>query len=85
MVQSCFEREDNNIILKALHFELLDHIGRGRPKQMWKKLVQKEMHKNGLVMKDACDCDKWQEVVISMTIRNPANSVNREETRSKLN
>jgi len=43
------------------------------------------MHKNGLVMKDACDRDKWREVMKSMTIRNPANSVNGEETGSKLN
>jgi len=42
------------------------------------------MHKNGLVMKDVCDRDKWGEVVKSMTIRNPVNSVNGEETGLKL-
>jgi len=78
-------REENNVLLKAMHFELLSRIGKGRPKQTWKKQVQKEMHKNGLVMKDACDRDKWREMVKSMTIRNPANSVNGKETGSKLN
>jgi len=78
-------REGNNVLLEALHFELLARIGRGRPKQTWKKQEQKEMHKNELVMKDACDRDKWRKVMKSMTIRNPANSVNGVETGSKLN
>jgi len=41
--------EENNVLLEALHFELPGRTGRGRPKQTWKKQVQKEMHKNGLV------------------------------------
>jgi len=76
-------REDNIVLLKALHFQLPGRIRRGRPKQTWKKQVQKEILKNGLVMKDACDREKWREVK-SMTIRNPTNSVNGEETGSKL-
>jgi len=48
-------REDNNVLLKALHFELSGRTGKGRPKQTCKKQVQKKMHKNGLVMKEACD------------------------------
>jgi len=51
-------REEDNVLLKALHFELLGCIRRRRPKPTWKKQVQKEMHKNGLVMKDACNQDK---------------------------
>jgi len=35
--------EENNVLLKALHFELLGRIGRGQPKQMQKKQIQKEM------------------------------------------
>jgi len=31
------------------------------------------------------DWDKWQKVVKSMIIRNPANSVDGKETGSKLN
>jgi len=42
------------------------------------------MNKNGLVMEDAYNREKWQ-VVKSITIRNPANSVNGEEAGSKLN
>jgi len=77
-------RESINILLKVLHFELLGRIERGRPKQTWKKQVQKEMYKNGLVMKHECDREKCREVVKSMAIRNPANSVNGEEIGSKL-
>jgi len=43
------------------------------------------MLKIRLVIEDACDRDKWREVVKSMTIRNPANSVDRKETGLKLN
>jgi len=41
-------REDNIVLLKALHFELLGRTGRRRPKQTWKNQVQNDMHKNGL-------------------------------------
>jgi len=41
-------------------------------------------NKNGQVM-DACDREKWRKVVKSMTKRNPVNSVDGEETGSKLN
>ena len=37
-------KEDENVIVKA----------RGRPKQTWKKQVENEMKKNGLVKEDAC-------------------------------
>ena len=40
-------RKDENVIVKALKFEVSN--GRGRPKQMWKKQVENEMKKNGLV------------------------------------
>jgi len=36
-------------------------------------------------MEDPYIWDKWREVVKSMTIQNPANSVDGEETGSKLN
>jgi len=49
------------------------------------KQVETEMHINGLVMKDVYDRDKWREVVKLMTVQNPTNSVNGEETGSKLN
>ena len=68
-------KEDKNVIVKALKFEVSDSRGRGRRKQTWKKQVENEMKKNGLVKEDACDLTKWRGVVKRMTIRNPANSV----------
>ena len=68
-------KEDKNVIVKALNFEVSDSTGRGRPKQTWKKQVECEMKKNGLVKEDACNRTKWQGVVKTMIIRNPANSV----------
>ena len=35
-------KEDENVIVKALKFEVSGSRGRGRPKQMWKKLVENE-------------------------------------------
>ena len=63
-------KEDENVIVKALKFEVSG--SRGRPKQMRKKQVENKMKKNGLVKEDACDQIKWRGVVKTMTIRNPA-------------
>ena len=50
-------KEDENLIVKALKFEVSG--GRGRPKQTWKKQEENKMKKNGLVKEDACDRAKW--------------------------
>ena len=76
--------EDKNVIVKALKFEVSDSRGRGRPKQTWKKQVENEMKKNGLVKEDACDLTKWRGVVKRMTIRNPVNSVDGDNTGSNM-
>ena len=70
-------KEDENVIVKALKFEVSGTRGRGRPKQTWKKQVENEMKKNGLVKEDACDRTKWRGVVKTLTIQNPANSVDK--------
>ena len=54
-----------------MKFELSGSIGRGRPKQTWKKQVENKMKKNGLVKEDASNRTKWRGVVKTMTIRNP--------------
>ena len=75
-------KEEENVTLKALKIQ--GNGSRGRPKQTWKKQVENEMKKNGLVKKDACDRTKWRGVVKTMTIRNPANSVDGENTGSNM-
>ena len=75
-------RKDENVIVKALKFEVSGSGGRGRPKQV--STVENEMKKNGLVKEDACDRTKWRGVVKTMTIRNPANSVDGDNTGSKM-
>ena len=77
-------KEDENVIVKALKFEVSGSRGRGRPKQTWKKQVENEMKKNGLGKEDACDRTKWRGVVKTMTIRNPANSVDGDNTGSNM-
>ena len=61
-------KEDEDVIVKALQFEVSGSRGRGRPKQTWKKQVENEMKKNGLVKEDARDQAKWRGVVKTMTI-----------------
>ena len=68
-------KENENVIVKALKFEVSGSKGRGRPKQTWKKQVENWMKKNGLGKEDACDRTKRRGVVKTMTIRNQANSV----------
>ena len=75
-------KEDENVIVKALKFEVSG--SRGRPKQTWKKQVENEMKKNGLGKEDACDRTKWQGIVKAMTTRNPANSFDGENTGSNM-
>ena len=75
-------KEDENVIVKALKFEVSS--SRGRPKQTWKKQAENEMKKNGLVKRDACDQTKWRGVVKTLTIRNPANSVDGNNIGSNL-
>ena len=43
------KKEDENVIMKALKFEVNGSKGRGRSKETWKKQVENEMKKNGLV------------------------------------
>ena len=59
-------KEDENVIGKALKFEVSG--SRGRPKQTWKKQVENEMKKNGLGKEDVCDRTKWRGVVKTKTI-----------------
>ena len=77
-------KADENVIVKALKFEVSGSRGRGRPKQTWKKQVENEMKKNGLGKEDGCDRTKWRGMVKTMTIRNPANSVDGENTGSNM-
>ena len=78
-------KEDKNVIVKALKFELSGSRGRERPKQTRKKQVKNEIKKNGLVKEDVCVRTKWRGVVIkAMTRQNPANSVDGDNTGSDM-
>ena len=77
-------KEDKNVIVKALNFEVSNIRGRGRPKQTWRKQVENEMKKSGRVKEDTCYRTKWQGVVKTMTIRNPANSIYGDNTGSNM-
>ena len=51
-------KEDENVIVKALKFEVSGSGRRVRPKQTWKQQVENEIKKNGLGKEDACDGTK---------------------------
>ena len=73
-----------NVIAKALKFEVSGTRGRQKPKQMWEKQVENEMKKNGLGKEDACDQTKWLGMVKTMTIRNLANSADEDNSESNM-
>ena len=75
-------KEDDNVIVKALKFEVSG--SRGRPKQTWKKQVENEMKENRLVKEDTCDRTKRRGVVKTMTMQNPATSVDGDNTGSNM-
>ena len=77
-------KEDESVIVKALKFEVSGSKARGRPKQTWKKEVENEMKKNVLGKEDARDGTKRRGVVKTMTIQNPANSVDGDNTGSNM-
>ena len=61
-------KEDENVTVKALKFEVSSSRGRRRPKQTWKKQVENEMKKKGVVKENACDRKIWRGVVKTMAI-----------------
>ena len=77
-------KEDENVIVKALKYEVSGSRGRGTPKQTWKKHVENEMKQKELVKKNECDRTKWRGVVKTMTIPKPANSIDRDNTGSNM-
>ena len=77
-------KKDENVIVKALIFEVSSSRGRGRSKQTWKNLVENEMKKNGLVKEDACNRTKRRGELKTMTILNPANSIDGDNTGSNM-
>ena len=82
MEQHVLRKEDENVIVKALKHEVSS--SRETTKQTWKKQAENEMKKNGLVKEDAYDRSKWLGVVKTMTIRNPANPVDGDNTGSNM-
>ena len=57
MVGHVLRKEDENVTVKALKFEVSRRGG--RPEQTWNMQVENEMKKNGLEKEDACDRTKW--------------------------
>ena len=72
------------MIVKALKFEVSGSREEEDQNKRGKKQVENEMKKNGLGREDACDRTKWRGMAKTMTIRNPANSVDGDNTGSNM-
>ena len=60
LVWSCVEeREDGHVLRRAFDFEVDGQRKKGRPKRIWKRLVEEESMKVGLRRKDAFCRSKW--------------------------
>ena len=53
------ERDDGNVVRRALDFEVEGQRKKGRPKMTWKKQVEEESVKNGMRREDALCRSKW--------------------------
>jgi len=56
-------RDESDVLREALQFKVDGLRGRGRPRNAWKKQIEKEMQKAGLKREDAHDRIKWRELV----------------------
>ena len=56
-------RDDDDILRKALEFEVNGPRKRGRPKKTWRKQVEEELTRVGLKREDAQNRARWREGV----------------------
>ena len=63
-------RDEGDVLREALQFEVDGRRGRGRPRNTWKKQVEKEMKRAGLRREDAYDRGRWREGVQTIAMKN---------------
>ena len=62
-------RDGDDVLRKALEFQVSGQRKRGRPKKTWKKQVEEEIEKIGLKKENASDRSKWRMGVNKIAVR----------------
>ena len=62
-------RDNDDILRRALDFEVTGRRGRAPQKMKWKRQVEEHINQNGLKKKDAIDKVKWRNGVYKLSRR----------------
>ena len=60
------KRDNDNVLKRALDFEVVARTVRGRPNITWKRQVEKHINQIGLKREDAIDRVKWSNDVYKL-------------------
>ena len=60
-------RDNDNVLRRALDFEVARRRGRGRPNMTWKRQVEEHTNQLGLKREDAVDTVKWRNGVYELS------------------
>ena len=59
----CSKKEDNDLVKKCMEYEVDGARPRGRPKETWREIVEKDCQARGLNSKDAMDRSRWMRQI----------------------
>jgi len=57
------QKEDTDWVKKCMEYEVEGSSLRGRPKRMWREVVQKDCQARNLNMEDAMDRGRWKKLI----------------------
>jgi len=57
------QKEDNDWVKKCMEYEVEGAMPRGRPKKMWREIVEKDCKARGLNREDTMDCTRWRKQI----------------------
>ena len=60
-------RDNNDVLRRALDFEVAGRRGRGRQNMRWKRQVEKHINQIGMKRLDAIDRVKWRDGVYQLS------------------
>jgi len=58
------QKEDNDWVKKCMEYGVEDAWPRGRPKKMWREIVEKDCQARKLNKEDAMDCIRWRKQIM---------------------
>ena len=56
-------KEDTDWVKKCMEYEMEGSRPRGRPKRIWREVVQNDCQARNLNGEDAMDCSRWKKLI----------------------